>query len=262
MTDYVKPPVWSWEDENDSRSGNRPTAGSRFEQTLPRGEHPLQVYSLGTPNGIKVAIMLEELREAGVAEAGYDLFLINIGQGDQFGSDFVSINPNSKIPALVDQSGNKDVKVFESAHILLYLAEKYGKFLPQDAETKTEMLNWLFWQTGAAPFVGGGFGHFFHYAPTAQEYPINRYTMETKRQLDLLDQLLTTRSYIAGEEYTIADIAIWSWYGRLVEGSLYPGSAVFLDVDSYKHLKAWTEKIATRPAVQRGLAVEYKSIGK
>lgn len=260
MTEYVKPQVWSWEDENDNRSGNRPTAGSRFEQALPRGENPLQVYSLGTPNGIKVAILLEELKEAGVADAGYDLFLINIGQGDQFGSDFVAINPNSKIPALVDQSEDEDVSVFESSHILLYLTEKYGKLIPQDSKTKTEMMNWLFWQTGAAPFVGGGFGHFFHYAPSAQEYPINRYAMETKRQLDLLDQLLASRSYIAGEEYTIADIAIWSWYGRLVDGALYPGSAAFLDVDSYKHLKAWTEKIAARPAVQRGLAVEYHSI--
>lgn len=262
MTEYVKPQVWSWEDENDNRSGNRPTAGSRFEQVLPRGENPLQVYSLGTPNGIKVAIMLEELKELGVTGAGYDLFLINIGQGDQFGSGFVDINPNSKIPALVDQSGGEDVKVFESAHILLYLAEKYGKLLPKDVRTKTEMMNWLFWQTGAAPFVGGGFGHFFHYAPSAQEYPINRYTMETKRQLDVLDQLLATRPYIAGDEYSIADIAIWSWYGRLVEGKLYPGSAEFLDVASYKYLSEWTEKIAARPAVQRGLAVEYKSIGK
>ncbi|MGT2949864.1 glutathione-dependent disulfide-bond oxidoreductase [Streptococcus cuniculi] len=262
MTEYVKPQVWSWEDKNDNRSGNRPTAGSRFEQVLPRGENPLQVYSLGTPNGIKVAIMLEELKELGVTDAGYDLFLINIGQGDQFGSGFVDINPNSKIPALVDQSGEEDVKVFESAHILLYLAEKYGKLLPKDVLTKTEMMNWLFWQTGAAPFVGGGFGHFFHYAPSAQEYPINRYTMETKRQLDVLDQLLATRPYIAGDEYSIADIAIWSWYGRLVEGKLYPGSAEFLDVASYKHLNEWTEKIAARPAVQRGLAVEYKSIGK
>ncbi|MBF0779292.1 glutathione-dependent disulfide-bond oxidoreductase [Streptococcus cuniculi] len=262
MTEYVKPQVWSWEGEKDERSGNRPTAGIRFEQVLPRGEQPLQVYSLGTPNGIKVAIMLEELKELGVTEAGYDLFLINIGKGDQFGSDFVGINPNSKIPALVDQSGDEEVKVFELAHILLYLAEKYDKLLPKAVHTKIEMMNWLFWQTGAAPFVGGGFGHFFHYAPTAQEYPINRYTMETKRQLDLLNQLLAGRPYIAGDDYSIADIAIWSWYGRLVEGKLYPGSATFLDVNSYKHLKAWTEKIAARPAVQRGLAVEYKSIGK
>ncbi|MGT2799015.1 glutathione-dependent disulfide-bond oxidoreductase [Streptococcus marmotae] len=260
MSEYVKPQVWAWADQNEKRGGNRPTAGSRFEQVLPRGEQPLQVYSLGTPNGIKVAIMLEELKEAGVANAGYDLFRINISQGDQFGSDFVEINPNSKIPALVDQSGNEDIKVFESAHILLYLAEKYGHFIPENLQDKTEMMNWLFWQTGAAPFVGGGFGHFFHYAPTAQEYPINRYTMETKRQLDLLDQLLATRPYIAGDDYTIADIAIWSWYGRLVEGNLYPGSAAFLDVKSYKYLTEWTEKIAARPAVQRGLAAEYRPI--
>ncbi|MER0123837.1 glutathione-dependent disulfide-bond oxidoreductase [Streptococcus sp. ZJ93] len=260
MSEYVKPQVWTWEEQNENRSGNRPTAGSRFEQILPRGEHPLQVYSLGTPNGIKVAIMLEELKEAGVRNADYDLFRIDIGKGDQFGSDFVAINPNSKIPALVDQSADEDIKVFESAHILLYLAEKYGQFIPKKLQEKTEMMNWLFWQTGAAPFVGGGFGHFFHYAPTAQEYPINRYTMETKRQLDVLDHLLATRPYIAGDDYTIADIAIWSWYGRLVEGNLYPGSAVFLDVKAYKHLTEWTEKIAARPAVQRGLEAEYRPI--
>ncbi len=260
MTEYTKPLVWKWEDENDNRSGNRPTAGSRFDQKLPKGEKPFQVYSLGTPNGIKVAIMLEELREFGVSDADYDLFLINIGQGDQFGSDFVAINPNSKIPAMVDYSEKEPVRVFESANILLYLAEKFDVLLPKEWAERTEVLNWLFWQTGAAPFVGGGFGHFFHYAPTVQEYPINRYTMETKRQLDLLDQLLATREYVAGSTYTIADIAIWSWYGRLVQGELYPGSAEFLDVASYKHLKVWVEKIAQRPAIQRGLTVKYQSI--
>lgn len=261
MTEYTKPLVWQWDDENDNRSGNRPTAGSRFEQTLPKGEKPFQVYSLGTPNGIKVAIMLEELKDLGISEADYDLFLIDIGKGDQFGSDFVAINPNSKIPALLDQSGDEPIRVFESANILFYLAEKFDALLPKEWAERTEVLNWLFWQTGAAPFVGGGFGHFYHYAPTAQEYPINRYAMETKRQLDLLDQLLAGRSYIAGEDYTIADIAIWSWYGRLAQGALYRGSAAFLDVDSYRHLQAWVEKIAERPAVQRGLAVRYQPIG-
>lgn len=258
MTNYVKPAVWQWEEENDNRTGNRPTAGSRFEQILPQGDKPLQIYSLGTPNGIKVTVMLEELKELGVTEADYDLFLINIGQGDQFGSDFVGLNPNSKIPAMLDtQTG---LRVFESGNILLYLAEKHGYFLPTDLAEKTETLNWLFWQMGSAPFVGGGFGHFFHYAPTAQEYPINRYTMETKRQLDVLDQLLATRSYVAGDSYTIADMAIWPWYGRLVQGKLYAGSAEFLDVTAYKHVCAWAEKIAERPAVQRGEQVSYQPI--
>lgn len=258
MTNYVKPTIWQWEDENDNRTGNRPTAGSRFEQILPKGDKPLQVYSLGTPNGIKVTILLEELKELGVTEADYDLFLIKIGEGDQFGSDFVGLNPNSKIPAMLDtQTG---LRVFESGNILLYLAEKYGHFLPKDLAEKTETLNWLFWQMGSAPFVGGGFGHFFHYAPTAQEYPINRYAMETKRQLDVLDQLLATRPYVAGETYTIADMAIWPWYGRLVEGKLYPGSAEFLDVTSYKHVCAWAQKIGQRPAVQRGEQASYQPI--
>ncbi|HFI0307028.1 TPA: glutathione-dependent disulfide-bond oxidoreductase [Streptococcus suis] len=259
MTEYTKPLVWEWEDENDNRSGNRPTAGSRFEQKLPLGNAPLQVYSLGTPNGLKVTILLEELKELGL-DLDYDLFRIDISKGDQFGSDFVALNPNSKIPALLDVSGEEPIRVFESSHILLYLAEKYGQFLPENLAERTEMFNWLFWQTGAAPFVGGGFGHFFHYAPMAQEYPINRYTMETKRQLDLLDQVLATRPYIAGQTYTIADVAIWSWYGRLVQGALYPGSAEFLDVASYQNLNQWVEKIAKRPAVARGLAVEYQKL--
>lgn len=259
MTDYVKPQVWSWEDENDNRLGNRPTAGARFEQELPLGQAPLQVYSLGTPNGVKVTILLEELKALGL-DVDYDLFLINIGQGDQFGSDFVALNPNSKIPALLDVSGEEPVRVFESSHILLYLAEKYGQFIPENPADRTEMFNWLFWQTGAAPFVGGGFGHFYHYAPTAQEYPINRYAMETKRQLDVLDQLLASRPYIAGQTYTIADMAIWAWYGQLVLGKLYPGSAEFLDVNSYTNLMTWVEKIAERPGVQAGLAVEYRAI--
>lgn len=260
MTDYIKPKVWQWEDENDNRSGNRPTAGARFDQTLPKGDAPLQVYSLGTPNGIKVAIMLEELKALGIEEANYDLFKIDIGKGDQFGSDFVKINPNSKIPAMVDYSEPTPLRVFESGSILLYLAEKFGHFLPKNRAEKTECLNWVFWQTGAAPFVGGGFGHFYNYAPTAQEYPINRYTMETKRQLDVLDQHLSQQAYMVGDEYTIADMIIWSWYGRLAQDKLYDGSYEFLDMESYQNVKDWTERIAARPAVQKALSVEYKDI--
>lgn len=260
MQHYTKPRVWEWHDENDNRSGNRPTSGARFEQTLPKGDKPLQVYSLGTPNGIKVTIMLEELRELGITEADYDLFLINIGQGDQFGSDFVSINPNSKIPAMIDYSGKSPISVFESVSIVLYLADKFKAFIPIDFNERTNVMNWLFWQTGAAPFLGGGFGHFFHYAPTAQEYPINRYAMEAKRQLDLLDKHLATHDYIAGDAYTIADIVIWSWYGRLAQNALYPGSYEFLNIDQYTHLLAWTEKISQRPAVQRALNVTYTPI--
>lgn len=260
MEQYVKPTVWTWEDENNNRGGNRPTAGSRFEQKLPRGKAPFQIYSLPTPNGLKVTILLEELKELGVTAADYDLYLIKIMEGEQFGSDFVGINPNSKIPAMLDQSGETDINIFESSNILLYLAEKFGELIPNGHAERTEVLNWLFWQTGSAPFVGGGFGHFFHYAPTVQEYPINRYTMETKRQLDLLDQLLAKRTYIAGENYSIADIAIWSWYGRLVQGNLYPGSAEFLDVASYKNLVRWVELVAARPGVQRGISVEYTKL--
>lgn len=260
MTEYQKPKVWQWEQANDNRTGNRPTVGARFEQKLPVGDKPLQVYSLGTPNGIKVAIMLEELRELGIEGAEYDLYKIAIGEGDQFGSDFVAINPNSKIPAMMDYSVTPPLRVFESVSIVLYLAEKFGKFLPTDLAARTECMNWLFWQTGAAPFVGGGFGHFFHYAPTTQQYPIDRYTMETKRQLDLLDQLLATRPYIVGNEYTIADMVIWSWYGRLAQNKLYPDSYEFLNMDQYSNLLAWTEKIAQRPAVERALMAEYKEI--
>lgn len=262
MSDYQLPPVWTDQSSNQGAfTGlNRPTAGARFEQTLPKGDKPFQLYSLGTPNGVKVTILLEELLEAGFATAAYDLYKISIMDGDQFGSDFVGLNPNSKIPALLDQSGNQEVRVFESAHILLYLAEKFAAFLPQDPAQKTEVLNWLFWQAGAAPFLGGGFGHFFNYAPEKLEYPINRFTMEVKRQLDLLDQELAQKAYIAGDDYTIADIAIWSWYGQLVQGKLYSGSAEFLDVTSYKYLLAWTEKIAQRPAVKRGLEASYQEI--
>lgn len=257
---YELPKVWQWEEENTEKSGNRPTAGSRFDQKLPVGEAPFQLYSLGTPNGIKITIMFEELKELGVTEADYDVYKINIGEGDQFGSDFVEINPNSKIPALVDQSETPRLEIFESASILLYLAEKYNQLLPTDVHGRNETINWLFWQIGSAPYVGGGFGHFFAYAPEPMKYPIDRFTMETKRQLDLLDKTLAERSYIAGDTYTIADIAIWSWYGRLVLGELYEGSAEFLNVDEYTHLLEWANRIAERPGVQKGLAVEYQSI--
>ncbi len=256
---YELPKVWQWEDENNDKSGNRPTAGSRFEQNLPVGEAPYQLYSLGTPNGIKATIMFEELKELGV-EADYDLYQIHIGEGDQFGSDFVAINPNSKIPALVDQSESPRVEIFESGSILLYLAEKHEQLLPSDVHGRTETLNWLFWQIGAGPYVGGGFGHFFAYAPEPMAYPIDRFTMETKRQLDLLDQNLTERPYIAGDTYTIADIAIWSWYGRLVLGDLYEGSAEFLNVDEYTHLMEWAERLEKRPGVVKGLEAEYQPI--
>lgn len=259
MAEYTIPKVWKWNEEK-KRFGNQPVAGSRFEQHLPVGEQPLQIYSLGTPNGKKVTIMLEELKEANVNEAKYDLYKIDISAGDQFGSDFVAINPNSKIPAMVDYSEDEPIRVFESVSILLYLAEKYKKFIPTIHAERTEMMNWLFWQTGAAPFVGGGFGHFFQYAPFAQEYPINRYTMETKRQLDLLDKHLADKAFINGDDYTIADMAIWPWYGALVLGDSYSNSAEFLTVAEYTHLLAWAEKIAERPAVKRALKAEYKSI--
>ena len=262
MTNYELPRVWSAADINQGKfSGiNRPTAGARFEQELPKGEKPFQLYSLGTPNGIKVTILLEELLALGIKEADYDLYKISIMDGEQFGTGFVEVNPNSKIPALLDQSGKTNIRIFESANILLYLAEKFEQFLPKEVEKRTEVLNWLFWQAGSAPFVGGGFGHFFNYAPEKIEYAINRFTMETKRQLDLLDKELATRPYIAGDEYTIADIAIWSWYGQLVLDKLYKNSAEFLDASSYTHLVEWAKRIENRPAVQKGLDVEYKSL--
>lgn len=259
MTAYELPKVWKWEDENSNLGGNRPTAGSRFEQTLPVGEAPFQLYSLGTPNGIKATIMFEELKELGV-DVDYDVYLINIGDGDQFGSDFVEINPNSKIPALVDQSQEPRLEIFESGSILLYLAEKFNKLIPTDIHGRTETMNWLFWQIGAGPYVGGGFGHFFAYAPEPMKYPIDRFTMETKRQLDLLNKTLGKRPYIAGDEYTIADIVNWSWYGRLALGDLYEGSAEFLDIQSYPKVLEWARRIAERPAVKKGLEVEYKPI--
>lgn len=257
MSEYHLPTVWKAPEEFVGL--NRPTAGSRFKQELPKGEQAFQLYSLGTPNGIKVTIMFEELKELGF-DVNYDVFKIDISKGDQFGSDFVAINPNSKIPALQDLSDGEVVNVFESANILLYLADKYQALMPSTHQGRTQVLNWLFWQTGAAPFLGGGFGHFFHYAPEKIEYAIDRYTMEAKRQLDLLNQELAKKPYIAGEEYSIADIAIWSWYGRLVEGKLYEGSDVFLDVTSYPNLVQWAEKIAKRPAVQRALEVDYKAL--
>ncbi|EHJ56055.1 hypothetical protein HMPREF9318_00039 [Streptococcus urinalis FB127-CNA-2] len=261
MSQYQLPTKWEAPKEMGGQWGslNQPTAGSRFEQKLPKGKKPFQVYSTGTPNGIKATIMLEELKELGL-QADYDLFKINIGEGDQFGSDFVAINPNSKIPAMLDQSEENDIRVFESASILLYLAEKYDRLIPKDTLGKTEVLNWLFWQTGAAPFLGGGFGHFFHYAPEKIEYAINRFAMEAKRQLDLLDKELKDKDYIVGNDYTIADIAIWSWYGRLALDKVWDNASTFLDVTSYKHLQKWAKNIADRPAVKRGLEVEYKAI--
>lgn len=262
MSEYKLPEIW----ESPAAMGgawgglNQPTAGSRFEQTLPKGDKPFQLYSLSTPNGIKPLIMFEELRELGITGADYDAFRIKIGDGDQFGSDFVAINPNSKIPALLDLSGEKPVRIFESANILLYLAEKFNHFLPSDPAERNEVLNWIFWQTGAAPFLGGGFGHFFHYAPEKIEYAINRFAMEAKRQLDLLDKELATKPYIAGDTYSIADIAIWSWYGRLAQDKIWDKAGIFLNVQEYKNLQAWTDKIAQRPAVQRALEVEYLEI--
>ena len=261
MTSYTPPRVWTFDQENGGAFAgiNRPTAGARSDLVLPRGEHALQLYSLATPNGVKVTILLEELLEAGINAAEYDAWLISIRDGAQFGSDFVDINPNSKIPALLDHSHTPPLRVFESGNILLYLAEKFAAFLPTDIAGRTETLNWLFWQMGSAPFVGGGFGHFYHYAPEKLQYPIDRYAMETKRQLDVLNQLLATRSFIAGETYTIADIAIWPWYGQLVQGRLYSNpefnAAEFLSVQEYPHVQAWAERIWQRPAVQRGWKV-------
>ncbi|NLB99936.1 MAG: glutathione-dependent disulfide-bond oxidoreductase [Pseudomonas formosensis] len=253
---YVPPRVWTWDKDNGGQfaSINRPIAGATHERELPRGKHPLQLYSLATPNGVKVTIMLEELLEAGFSEAEYDAWLIRISEGDQFGSGFVEINPNSKIPAMLDTSMDPPLRLFESGSILLYLADKFGAFIPQDIRGRTECLNWLFWQMGSAPFVGGGFGHFYAYAPEKYEYPINRYTMETKRQLDVLDRQLANNPYIAGDEYSIADMAIWPWYGGIVTNQVY-GAAEFLDAESYTHLMCWAEKIAVRPAVQRGRKV-------
>ncbi|MCG9781977.1 glutathione-dependent disulfide-bond oxidoreductase [Vibrio brasiliensis] len=253
---YVPPKVW----QNEPSSGNqwaninRPDSGARFDRELPVGEHPMQLYSLGTPNGQKVTILLEELLALGIKQAEYDAHLIKIGESDQFSSGFVAVNPNSKIPALVDNSGETPVNVFESASILVHLAEKFGKFLPESGSARTQTFNWLFWAQGSAPFLGGGFGHFYAYADEKQEYPINRFAMEAKRQLDVLDKQLANNTFVAGEEYTIADMAIWPWYGNLVLGKLYD-AAEFLQVESYENVVRWAKQIAEREAVQRGRIV-------
>jgi GST-like protein len=254
--EYTPPKVWTWARPNGGAfaSINRPLAGPTHDKELPVGRHPLQLYSLGTPNGVKVTILLEELLALGHAGAEYDAWLIKIADGDQFGSGFVAVNPNSKIPALLDQSGPKPIRVFESGSILLYLAEKFGAFLPTDIATRTEALNWLFWQMGSAPYLGGGFGHFYAYAPTKIEYAIDRFAMEVKRQLDVLDRRLAESPYLAGDDYTIADIAVFPWYGGLVKGWSY-GAAEFLSVQDYKHVQRWADAILARPAVQRGRMV-------
>ena len=255
-SDYTPPEIWSWKQGNGGAfaSINRPVAGATHEKELPVGRHPLQLYSLATPNGVKVTVMLEELLELGHAGAEYDAWLIRINDGDQFGSGFVAVNPNSKIPALMDRSGPAPVRVFESGAILLYLAEKFAAFLPTDG-TRAECLSWLFWQMGSAPYLGGGFGHFYAYAPSKIEYAIDRFAMEVKRQLDVLDRRLAQSRYLAGSEYTIADIAVWPWYGGLVKGWLYGASAKFLQVQDYAHVQRWADLIGARPAVQRGRMV-------
>lgn len=259
--DYVPPQVWTWDQSNGGQfaSINRPVAGSTHDKELPVGKHPLQLYSLGTPNGQKVTILLEELLALGHQGAEYDAWLIKISDGDQFGSGFVEINPNSKIPALLDRSGPKPIRVFESGSILLYLAEKFGSaFLPTEQPARAEALSWLFWQMGSAPFLGGGFGHFYAYAPTRMEYPINRYAMEVKRQLDVLDRRLAENEFVGGADYTIADMAIWPWYGAVVKGWSY-GAGEFLSVQDYKNVIRWADQILARPAVMRGRKVNRLS---
>lgn len=253
---YTPPRVWTWDKDNGGQFANinRPIAGPTHDRELPRGKHPLQLYSLATPNGVKVTIMLEELLELGIAEAEYDAWLIRISEGDQFGSGFVGVNPNSKIPAMLDTSVNPPLRLFESGSILLYLAEKFGAFIPQDIRGRTECLNWLFWQVGSGPLLGGGFGHFYAYAPEKFEYPINRYTMEVKRQLDVLDRQLADNRYIAGDQYSIADMAIWPWYGGVATNQVY-GAAEFLEAHTYTHVLRWAEEIGLRPAVERGRKV-------
>jgi len=256
-SDYVPPKVWTWNKGSGGSpvtSLNRPTAGATHEKELPVGFHPLQLYSLGTPNGQKITILLEELLALGHSGAEYDAWLIRIGEGDQFGSGFVAVNPNSKIPALVDRSGPDPIRVFESGAILLYLAEKFGAFLPREAGPHAECLSWLFWQMGSAPYLGGGFGHFYAYAPVRIEYAIDRFAMETKRLLDVLDRRLADNEYVAGPEYTIADMAIWPWYGGLVQGRLYEAGE-FLSVQDYRHVRRWADAIGGRPAVKRGRIV-------
>jgi GSH-dependent disulfide-bond oxidoreductase len=254
--EYLPPRIWTWNKDNRGKFANinRPTAGPTHDRELPVGRHPLQLYSLGTPNGVKVTILLEELLELGFKGAEYDAWLIDIGEGDQFGSGFVEVNPNSKIPALLDRSANPPMRVFESCAILLHLAEKFGAFLPTEPAARAECLSWLFWQVGSAPFLGGGFGHFYAYAPTKIEYAIDRYAMEVKRQLDVLDRRLAQSKYLAGDEYTIADIATWPWYGALAKGLVYDAGE-FLQVQDYANVQRWTEAIAARPAVRRGRRV-------
>jgi GSH-dependent disulfide-bond oxidoreductase len=255
-SDYTPPKVWTWNKPSGGQFANinRPIAGPTHDKDLPVGRHPFQLYSLGTPNGVKVTVMLEELLALGHSGAEYDAWLIRIGDGDQFGSGFVGVNPNSKIPALLDRSGSTPIRVFESGAILMYLAEKFGSFLPREASARAECLSWLFWQMGSAPYLGGGFGHFYAYAPTKIEYAIDRFAMEVKRQLDVLDRRLAQAEYMAGGEYTIADIAIWPWYGGLVKGWLYE-AAEFLQVQEYKNVQRWADAIGKRPSVQRGRMV-------
>lgn len=259
---YVPPKVWEWEPKDDNRFAaiNRPVAGARFERELPVGEHSLQLYSMATPNGQKASILLEELLQQGRSEAEYDAWLIDIGEGDQFGSGFVEVNPNSKIPALVDHGVTPGIPVFESGAILLYLAEKFGAFLPTDHAARAACLSWLFWQVGSAPYVGGGFGHFYAYAKEKYRYPIDRFTLETKRQLDLLDQQLGKHEFVAGAQYSIADMAIWPWYGALVANNVYD-AAEFLDAASYGNLSRWQQQLAERPAVKRGRLVNRSTEG-
>ena len=258
--DYTPPKVWTWTKPSGGHfaSINRPVAGATHDRALPRGRHPLQLYSLATPNGVKVTVMLEELLAAGHSGAEYDAWLIRINEGDQFGSGFVDVNPNSKIPALLDRSGPEPIRVFESGAILMYLAQKFGAFLPQERAANAACLSWLFWQMGSAPYLGGGFGHFYAYAPIKIEYAIDRFAMEVKRQLDVLDRRLADNEYLAGEQYTIADIAVWPWYGALAKGLVY-GGGEFLSVQDYKNVQRWTEQIAARPAVKRGRMVNRLS---
>jgi GST-like protein len=253
---YTPPKVWVWNKENGGQFANinRPIAGPTHEKVLPVGKHPLQLYSLATPNGVKVNIMLEELLALGHKGAEYDAWLIKIGDGDQFGSGFVEVNPNSKIPAMMDRSGPEPIRLFESGSILFYLAEKFGEFLPKEPAKRAEVMNWLFWQMGSAPYLGGGFGHFYAYAPTKIEYAIDRFAMEVKRQLDVLDRRLAESPYLGGDDYSIADIAVWPWYGNLAQGKAY-GGGEFLQVQDYKHVQRWTAQIAERPAVKRGQMV-------
>jgi GST-like protein len=263
MTDapYTPPKVWTWDKENGGKfaSINRPVAGATHEKVLPIGKHPFQLYSLATPNGQKVTIMFEELLAIGHKDAEYDAWLIRIGDGEQFGSGFVEVNPNSKIPALLDRSGPQPIRVFESGAILLHLAEKFGELIPKTPAGRAECLSWLFWQMGSAPYLGGGFGHFYAYAPEKFEYAINRFSMEVKRQMDVLDRRLADSEYLAGDDYTIADIAVWPWYGGLARGLLYGESGTFLDVQSYKNVQRWTAAIGARPAVKRGRIVNRVS---